>query len=175
MKSSTAKTAATPAKTAKTKKSKGRAKTGPDGTIVEARRIRTGTEAVATFRVRCRPGTFEWRYGRFGNAQYHAGADFARTWERAGIALAGGLHLEQSSGGSGHGGLSDRRMLALDRIRGIAAEIGGPMTRRLVSYCVDGCTPKEIAATYRHQVTDRQVSDTLDLDLHELAKAMNYA
>jgi hypothetical protein len=175
MGSSSTKSRSKTAKAVGTKKRPGSTKQGPDGTVVQTRRVRTGTQAVSTMKVRCRPGTFEWRYGRFGNAQYHAGADFARTWERAGVALAGGLHLEPSNGGSSSGGLPDHRTMALDRIKTIAAELGGPMTRRLVSYCVDGRTPKEIAATYRHQVTDRQVSDTLDLDLHELAKAMNYA
>ncbi len=161
----------------KPKKVKGGEKPGPDGTVYQARRITTGTQAIATHKVRCRPGTFEWRYGRFGNPQYHAGADFAHLWERAGVASASGIKFEASGGGGGFGGLPDARTLAMDRIRGITQEIGGPMARRLVSYCVEGRTPKEIAASYRPQlqVSDRQISDTLDLDLHELAKAMNYA
>lgn len=149
-------------------------KIGPNDTVIDVRRMRTGTSAIATVKVRCRPGTFEWRYGRFGNAQYHAGSEFARSWEKAGIAPSGSSIIGDG-GGSGWKGMPDGRMVALDKVRKISAEIGGPMMRRLVAYCVEGQTPKEIAMTYRQQVSDRQVSDTLDIDLIELARAMNYA
>lgn len=152
-------------------------KRGPEGTVVEARRVRTGTQAVSTIKVRGKPGTFDWRYGRFGNAQYHAGAQYARLWERAGIASAGNFSFEASgrSGGRPSGGITDGRVMALDKLRSIGSTIGGPMQRRLVAYCVEGRTPKEIAATYNGQVTDRQMSDTLDVDLLELARAMKFA
>lgn len=149
---------------------------GPDGTVVEARRVRTGTVATSSIKVRGRPGTFEWRYGRFGNSQYHAGAMFSRLWERAGIASAGNFSWEASnSSGQPSGGISDARLMAMDRLRSIGRAIGGPMQRRLVAYCVEGRTPKEIAASYGGQVSDRQISDTLDVDLLELAQAMGFA
>jgi hypothetical protein len=161
----------------KQKPRRGDPKPGPDGTIIQTRRIKTGTEAVATLKVRCRTGTFEWRYGSKGNAQHHAGTTFSKLWERAGIAhCGGGIPDLASSGSSGSAaGMSDSRVTALDRIREISREIGGPMTRRIVAYVVEGRTPKEIAATYYQQVTDRQVSDTLDLDLIELARSMGFA
>lgn len=153
---------------------KSKPKGGPDGTVVENRRIKTDTQAIATMKVRCRPGTFEWRYGRFGNVQYHAGSTFARLWERAGVASSGGNRMSGVYG-SGVQGQPDAQVQALDLVRKISQDIGGPMTRRLVAYCVEGRTPKEIAAACRQQVTDRQVSETLDLDLLELAKTMRYA
>ncbi|WP_427024728.1 hypothetical protein ACP4J4_01815 [Aureimonas ureilytica] len=149
-------------------------KPGPDGTVHQPRSKREGDGSKQAFVVRCRPGTFEWRYGRHDNAQYQAGTKFARLWERAGIASCGGA-LHEASGGTDWKGLPDGRVVALDQVRQIGQEIGGPMTRRLVAYLVEGRTPKEIAATYKGQVTDRQVSDTLDLDLIELARAMGFA
>lgn len=151
-------------------------KAGPDGTVVQSRRLKTGTEAIATIKVRCRPGTFEWRYGKSANAQYHAGVQLALLWERAGIASAGNFSWQNTGGGKRpDGGIPDARVQAMDRVRAIGAEIGGPMQRRLVAYCVEGRTPKEIAASFPDQVTDRQVSDVLDLDLHELARTMGFA
>ena len=151
-----------------------REKRGPDGTVYQSRKIDEGSDGVRAFVVRCRPGTFEWRYGRRDNAQYQAGATFAQLWERAGIASCGQANLNGSFGG-GEGGLPDGRMRALDRVQSISRDIGGPIMRRMVSYCVEGRTPKEMAATYNGQVSDRQMSDTLDLDLLELAKVMGYA
>lgn len=148
---------------------------GPDGTVEQTRVLRTGTMATATLRVRCKPGTFDWRYGKAGSSQYHAGAEFARIWERAGIASCGPTGLGGGTSGDSFRGLPDGRIRALDRVNKISRDIGGPMTRRLVAYCVEGRTPKEIAASYNGQVTDRQLSDTLDLDLIELARTMGYA
>jgi len=162
-------------KASKPKKTQHGDRPGPDGTVLQARRRKTGTQATAIVRVRCRPGTFEWRYSRFENAQYHAGAQFAQMWERAGIASCGGSLRDGGGGGEGWKGMPDARVVAMDRVRAISQDIGGPMTRRLVAYLVEGRTPKEIAATYPGQVTDRQVSDTLDLDLIELARSMGFA
>lgn len=150
---------------------------GEDGSKIEARRVRTGTTAVSTLKVRGRPGTFEWRYGRHGNAQYHAGAAFARMWERAGIANVGaGIpRLAGRTDGRPLGGIQDARVAALDKISDVISAIDGPMVRRLVAYCVEGRTPKEIAAGYNGQVSDIQMSDTLDVDLFELARAMKFA
>lgn len=109
--------------------------------------------------------------------QYHAGAAFARMWERAGIANVGGgiPQLAGRTDGRPLGGIQDARVAALDKIRAVSSAIGGPMVRRLVAYCVEGRTLKEIAAGYNGQVSDRQISDTLDVDLLELARAMKFA
>jgi hypothetical protein len=47
--------------------------------------------------------------------------------------------------------------------------------RRLVSYCVEGRTPREIAATYRQQADERQMGFVLQQDLTDLARAMKFA
>jgi len=159
----------------KTTKTRNGDKSGPDGTVVQTRRLNTGTQAIATIKVRCAPGTFEWRYGRHGNSLYHAGSQFARIWERAGIASCGSSAISDGAYGGGAGGIPDGRIRALDQANKISREIGGPMTRRLVAFCVEGRTPREIAASYNDQVSHRQVSETLDLDLLELARAMGFA
>lgn len=133
------------------------------------------TGAIATHRVRCRPGSFEWRYARSGgDHQLHAGSDFARTWERAGISITSPLTGDVKLGGGGWKGLPDGRAAALDQVLRWTRAIGGPITRRLVAYCVEGKTPREMATSYNGQVTPRQLADTLDLDLIDLAEAMGY-
>ncbi len=52
--------------------------------------------------------------------------------------------------------------------------IGGPIIRRLVAYCVEGKTPREMATSYNAQVAPDHLADTLDLDLIDLAEAMGY-
>ncbi len=162
-------------KSVKPKKTTSGEKPGPDGTVYQSRRLKTGTQAIATARVRCRPGTFEWRYGRNSSALYHAGSTFARLWERAGIAFSG--HSSSGEGGSGGGwkGEPDARLMAIDRVTKISADLGGPIMRRLVAYCVEGRTPREIAATYRDQANERQMGFVLEQDLTDLARAMNFA
>lgn len=157
---------------AKAKPKKNGSKLGPDGTVVQNRRIRTRTQAIATLKVRCRPGTFEWRYGSKGSPEYHAGAAFARLWEQAGIANAGSSAI--GAGGVGDWkGMPDGRVAALDEVRNISIAVGGPSMRRLVAYCVEGRTPVEIAASY--DVSARAMSETLDINLIDLARIMGYA
>lgn len=143
-----------------------------DGTKLELREVRTDVEAVSTIRVRCRPGSFEWRYSRSSSNQFHAGCEFARAWERAGITLASPLLGDVKIGGGGWKGLPDARVKALDEVLRITREIGGPVTRRLVLYTVEGMTPKEIAKSYN--VAERKMADVLDIDLIDLAKVMRY-
>lgn len=77
-----------------------------DGTKLELREVRTDVEAVSTIRVRCRPGSFEWRYSRSSSNQFHAGCECARAWERAGITLASRLLGDVKIGGGGWRGRS---------------------------------------------------------------------
>ncbi|WP_061930168.1 hypothetical protein [Aureimonas sp. AU22] len=163
------------AKPSKPKKNPNGEKPGPDGTVYQPRRVRTGTQAIMTTKVRCRPGTFEWRYGRLGNALYHAGSSFARLWEKAGIASAGSSAIGVGGGEGAWRGMPDGRVVALDEVQKISAELGGPIMRRLVSYCVEGRTPREIAATYRQQADERQMGFVLQQDLTDLARAMKFA
>ncbi|KTR05015.1 hypothetical protein NS365_13385 [Aureimonas ureilytica] len=123
--------------------------------------------------VRCRTGSFEWRYARQGSPQYHAGSAFARDWERSGItlpsALMGGASI---GGGGGWKGLPDERVMALDRVLTTTKALGGPITRRLVAYCVEGLTPKEIARTYGDVITPNAMANILDCDLLELVRVV---
>ena len=94
-------------------------------------------------------------------------------WERAGIGSSGQSAIGEGGGEGSWKGLPDGRVMAVDRIRNIGDEIGGPMMRRLVAYCVEGRTPKEIAGGITND--ERCMSHVLEVDLVELARTMGYA
>jgi hypothetical protein len=68
------------------------AKIGHEGAVTSKVRVRDlqGQRArTLTQTIRCRPGTFEWRYGRNKqDALFHAGNHLAILWERAGMTIA---------------------------------------------------------------------------------------
>lgn len=146
-----------------------------EGTRIELRPIRAETEELVKVSVRCRPGSFEWRYCRSSERhQLLAGSEFARAWERAGISITSPLTGDVKLGGGAWKGMPDGRAAALDQILRITRAIGGPITRRLVSYCVEGKTPREMASGYNGRVSPRQLADALDMDLIDLAEVMGY-
>ncbi|ORE87720.1 hypothetical protein [Aurantimonas sp. 22II-16-19i] len=149
-------------------------KGGMDGAVLHVRRLHTGTQQVLTHSVRCRPGTFEWRYGREGNeGLYHAGCDFARVWERAGIASAGSSSLVEGGGGNGQWkGLPDGRCVAMDEVREVVREIGKLTAARMVSYCVEGFKTSEIAG--RFGISEKEMAAVLHMDLRTLAIHYRY-
>lgn len=149
-------------------------KIGGDGTVVQTRSLRNwSTLAVHTVKARVRSGGFEWRYGARQTARYHAGSEYARLWERAGIASACAAPLDGTGGGAGWEGLPDARMAAMDRVRAINSKMGSSAIQRLAAYVVDGKTPKEIASSYP-DINDRQMASVLDMDLLNLSEVMGY-
>lgn len=151
---------------------------GSDGTVVAFIEARGDTEAKRTVAHRSRPGTFEWKYARLTESSkqgslYHAGSDFARLWERAGIASFGSfLAAVGRSGGHGTPGMSDARCVALDKVGRVNDRIGAPIMRRLVAYCVEGKTSREIGDGYG--IDERRMTHVLAVDLAELARELHY-
>lgn len=123
--------------------------------------------------IRCRPGTFEWRYGRKtgDSALYHAGIHFADLWERAGIASAASPDLGSAGGGQWKG-LPDGRAVAISEINAARVEIGRVPMSRLVDYCVMGTSASEMAAKYR--MDERGMSFVLHADLQMCAAHFRY-
>ncbi|MHA6645658.1 hypothetical protein [Mesorhizobium sp. A623] len=61
---------------------------GKEGARLSKVSVKISTDRTARRTIRCRPGTFEWRYGRNKqNALFHAGNQFATLWERARASL----------------------------------------------------------------------------------------
>jgi hypothetical protein len=149
-------------------------KLGADGTVIQTRSLRNwSTLSVHTVKARVRSGGFEWRYGARQTARYHAGSEYARLWERAGIASACAASLDGTGGGAGWEGLPDARMAAIDRLRAINAKLGSAAIQRIAAYVVDGKLPKEIATGYP-DINDRQMAAVLDMDLLNLSEVMGY-
>lgn len=147
---------------------------GFDGLTIVERPIKTGVASQhLSHKVRVRTGSFEWRYGRVPNAKYHAGATFARIWERAGIASACAATLDGTAGGGGWSGVPESRLIAVDRVREINRQLGHGAVQRVVAYVVEGKIPKEIASAYPG-TSDRAMASVLDVDLSDLARIMNY-
>lgn len=154
---------------------------GYDGAEEFVTQVRvTATRAEARI-LRCRPGTFEWRYARAKDrgkeekgqaALYHAGVHYAGLWERAGTAAASSPDFGVSGGGAGWRGLPDGRCMAMDELKHAFAALGMAPTSRLTAYCVHGESVTEIAD--RFGVPSRDMAAVLHLDLYACAMHFHY-
>lgn len=149
---------------------------GYEGAVEINTDVRVTATRSETRVLRCRPGTFEWRYARSSkekglSALYHAGVHYAGLWEKAGTASASSPDL-LSEGGAGWKGLPDGRVMALDDLKKAFLELGHLPTARLTAYCVHGQPVSEIAV--RFGVPSRDMAAVLHLDLHACAMHFNY-
>ncbi len=149
---------------------------GYAGAVLVTSRVRVTAIRHETRSLRCRPGTFEWRYGRENAdaALYHAGIALAGLWERAEVGSSASPDLRRA-GGSGWKGLPESRVEALDLIRALRAALDRHdrwTMSRLMDYCVMGTTPREIAIKEsdagRH-TTAREMANILESDLRVAA------
>lgn len=145
-----------------------RADGGKDGARETKVDIRISGKRSEKQVVRCRPGTFEWRYGRKKqDAMFHAGSHFAQLWERAGIAVSSSADFLRGTM-SGHStGATDGRVLAVRKVSAAVGEIGRYSASRLIDYCVIGLTTAEIAR--KHGEVDRDMAAVLHQDLRACA------
>lgn len=146
---------------------------GYDGAQEYDAPVRLSLTRVESRTIRCRPGTFEWRYGRktSDGTLYHAGCHFAVLWERAGTAAAASPNMEAE----GHGawkGLPDGRVAALDALRPIVGALGIQPKLRLIAYCVEGASISDIANLAG--VPIRDMAAVLHQDLKALASHLHY-
>ena len=146
---------------------------GYDGAVLSATQVRITPTRFETRAIRCRPGSFEWRYGRqtAETALYHAGIHFADLWERAGIAAVSSPGLGEVGSGQWRG-LPDGRAVAISEINDARRSLGRWSTARLVDYCVIGSTASEMAAKY--QENERGMSHVLHSDLKACAEHFRY-
>lgn len=141
---------------------------GFDGAVLSVADVRLSLARTENRVIRCRPGSFEWRYGRksVDASLYHAGVHFAALWERAGTASASSPDLGAAGGGDWKG-MPDGRLVAMDLIRLARNDIGKWGTCRLVDYCVMGTTVAEMAVKY--EADERAMAHTLMMDLRACA------
>ncbi len=141
---------------------------GFDGATEMSTETRISGERSKFNVLRCRPGTFEWRYGRktADAALYHAGIKFAELWEFAGTASASSPDLEAIGGGMWRG-IQTGRLEAMDKIDASRKDIGKWGTARLVDYCVMGSSASEMATKYGYD--ERHMAIILNEDLRACA------
>lgn len=147
---------------------------GYDGAEEYEAPVRVSLTRVDTRTVRCRPGTFEWRYGRktADGTLYHAGCQYAVLYERAGTAAASSPDMESQGGGGAWKGLPDGRVAALDALKPINSKLGIEQRLRLVAYCVEGLSVSDIARWRGEPVRD--TAAVIHSDIKDLAKALHY-
>ncbi|MEJ5081068.1 hypothetical protein [Ochrobactrum sp. MYb379] len=148
---------------------------GYEGSKIVKTSVRVTATRSETRSIRAKPGTFEWRYARAkpagkdtNAALYLAGSEYARTWERAGVADMGSPNKMGGIGGGARIGLADRRCEAMDKLEQVRECLGIFGTARLTAYCVEGQTTKEIANKFG--ADEREMGHVLHSDLRSLAK-----
>lgn len=157
------------------RKSKKLALPGYEGTKIVKTSVRVSATRSETRSIRAMPGTFEWRYarakpaGKDANAAlFLAGSEYARTWERAGVADMGSPNSMGGIGGGARLGLVDRRCEAMHELKAAHQHMGIEGSARLTAYCVDGLTTKQIAKKFGAE--EREMGHVLHSDLRSLAR-----
>jgi hypothetical protein len=140
---------------------------GKDGAQLIEVEVKISRRRIAHLTVRCRTGTFEWRYGRKQSALFHAGNHFAILWERAGVAVASSADFLRGTTSGYPTGVSDGRVAAIDALRGAVEKLGHFTFERLMMYCVQGMTASEIAM--RERCSCREIGTVLNNDLRQCA------
>jgi hypothetical protein len=123
--------------------------------------------------IRCRPGSFEWRYAKRQSALFHAGNQFARLWETAGVTIASSANYLRGVKSGYHTGIPEGRLQAIQTLNGVVSELGRFSTERLIDYCVLGHTTAEIAR--RHEAVERDMAAVIDHDLRCCADVLRYS
>lgn len=146
-----------------------RIEAGYDGAVGIETRVRVTATRHDTRILRCRPGTFEWRYGRASadSALYHAGIRLADLWETAGTASASSVDFDGAGGAGQWKGLPDGRLAAMDQIRQVRLDVGKWGMARLVDYVVMGTTASDMAVKYGKDA--RSMAHVLHEDLRAAA------
>lgn len=148
---------------------------GFNGAVIVEASVRLSATRHENRSLRCRPGTFEWRYGRktAESALYHAGIKFADMWEQSGTSAAASPNLASAGGGQWKG-IQDSRLEAMDRIKALrqSEHITKFGMSRLVDYCVMGTPASEIADKWGDD--PRAMANVLHEDLKAVARYLGY-
>ena len=152
------------------------AKIGHDGMLISTVRVRDlqGQRArTLTQAIRCKPGTFEWRYGRNEqDALFHAGNHLAILWERAGMTIASSANFLRGISSGYATGLADTRAQAIDKLDGFRGAMGQKPAERLIDYCVLGMTTAEIAR--KDGAKERDMAPVLHQHLRDCARYFHF-
>jgi hypothetical protein len=146
---------------------------GKEGAKTTAVKVRVSSIRTDRAIMRCRPGTFEWRYGRNKQGvEFHAGNHLAILWERAGMTIASSADFLRGTASGYPTGISDGRVAALDKLDGFKRRLGTAGAERMIDYCVSGLTTAEIAA--KKYLEERTMNQVLRNDLWEVAAFFNF-
>jgi hypothetical protein len=152
------------------------AKIGHEGAMISVVRVRDlqGQRArTLTQAIRCKPGTFEWRYGRNEqDALFHAGNHLAILWERAGMTIASSANFLRGIASGYSTGLADGRAQAIDKLDGFRDAMGQKPAERLIDYCVLGLTTAEIAR--KDGAKERDMAPVLHQHLRDCARHFRF-
>lgn len=152
------------------------AKLGHDGMLISTVRVRDlqGQRArTLTQAIRCKPGTFEWRYGRNEqDALFHAGNHLAILWERAGMTIASSANFLRGITSGYPTGLAEGRAQAIDKLDGFRDAMGQKPAERLIDYCVLGLTTGEIAR--KDGTKERDMAPVLHQHLRDCATHFHF-
>jgi hypothetical protein len=123
--------------------------------------------------IRCRPGTFEWRYGRNKqDALFYAGSYLAQLWERAGMTIASSANFLRGITSGYATGLANGRVQAIDTLDGFREVMGQKPAERLIDYCVLGLTTAEIAR--KDGTKERDMAPVLHQHLRDCARHFHF-
>lgn len=123
--------------------------------------------------IRCRPGTFEWRYGRNKqDALFYAGSYLAQLWERAGMTVASSVDFLRGTRSGYITGIAEGRVAAIDKLEGFRDELGASPSSQLIDYCVSGLTAAEIAM--KTGIKERDMATVLHHHLRICAKHFDF-
>jgi len=146
---------------------------GKDGARVTKVNVKISADRAERQLFRCRPGSFEWRYGRNKqDALFHAGSHLATLWERAGMTIASSANFLRGTRSGYAAGIGDGRVAALDRLTGFRGVLGLAPSAQLIDYCVNGHTAAEIAQKYG--VQEREMSIILQHHLRLCARHFDF-
>ena len=146
---------------------------GGDGTRVEKVSIKVSDNRKRQQSMRCRPGTFEWRYGRDKqDGLFHAGSHLAILWERSGMTIASSADFLRGTSSGYATGLSEGRVNAIDKLKGFREALGVANSANLIAYCVEGRTASDIA--HGNGVEDREMATVLHHSLKQCAKHFGF-
>lgn len=152
------------------------AQIGHDGAKTSKVRVRDlqGQRArTLTLTIRCKPGSFEWRYGRDKqDALFHAGNHLAILWERAGMTVASSANFLRGIASGYSTGLAESRAQAIDKLDGFRDAMGQKPAERLIDYCVLGLTTAEIAR--KDGAKERDMAPVLHQHLRDCARHFHF-
>ncbi|MBT1155750.1 hypothetical protein J1C56_09110 [Aminobacter anthyllidis] len=146
---------------------------GKDGARLTKVKVKISADRTERQFFRCRPGSFEWRYGRNKqDALFHAGSHLASLWERAGMTIASSANFLRGTRSGYANGIGDGRVAALDKLTGFRDELGSAASAQLIDYCVSGQTAADIAQKY--SVQEREMAIILQHHLRLCARYFDF-